>query len=113
MMIRVENTQINGKNDLEAFLVTSPYNLRYLTNFAGTTGLAVITLTNAYFVTDFRYEQAAMQAKGYTIVKNTGPIFEEVAKICTQDELKNLAFEESFVTVRDYDQLEDQSTKLL
>lgn len=109
MMIRVENLRkLMRENDLEAFLVTSPYNLRYLTNFTGTTGLAVITLTNAYFVTDFRYtEQAAMQAKGYTIVKNTGPIFEEVAKICTQDELKNLAFEESFVTVRDYDQLED------
>ena len=99
MMIRVENLRkLMRENDLEAFLVTSPYNLRYLTNFTGTTGLAVITLTNAYFVTDFRYtEQAAMQAKGYTIVKNTGPIFEEVAKICTQDELKNLAFEEILI----------------
>ena len=49
--------------------MTSPYNLRYLTNFTGTTGLAMITLDKA-FVTDFRYtEQAAEQATGFTIVK--------------------------------------------
>ena len=58
MMIRVENLRkLMRENDLEAFLVTSPYNLRYLTNFTGTTGLAVITLNNAYFITDFRYTE--------------------------------------------------------
>lgn len=108
-MIRVENLRkLLRANDLSAFLITSPYNLRYLTNFTGTTGLAVITLNKAYFVTDFRYtEQASMQAKGYQIVKSTGHIFEEVAKICQQDELATLAFEESFVTVKDYDLLEE------
>ena len=44
--------------------------MRYLTNFTGTTGLAVITLEKAFFVTDFRYtEQAAAQAQGFEIVK--------------------------------------------
>lgn len=36
------------ENNLQGFLVTSPYNLRYLTNFTGTTGLAMITLDKAF-----------------------------------------------------------------
>ena len=37
-----------NENNLQGFLVTSPYNLRYLTNFTGTTGLAMITLDKAF-----------------------------------------------------------------
>ncbi|MGX7404766.1 aminopeptidase P family N-terminal domain-containing protein, partial [Enterococcus camelliae] len=57
-MIRVEKLRSAMKKEkIDGFLVTSPYNLRYLTNFTGTTGLAVITLDKAYFVTDFRYTE--------------------------------------------------------
>lgn len=96
------------KEKIDGFLVTSPYNLRYLTNFTGTTGLAVITLDKAYFVTDFRYtEQAAKQAQGYEIVKNVGPIFDEVAKLCEKEEIQSLGFEEAFISFAQYGQLED------
>lgn len=96
------------KEKIDGFLVTSPYNLRYLTNFTGTTGLAVITLDKAYFVTDFRYtEQAAKQAQGYEIVKNVGPIFDEVAKLCQKEEIQSLGFEEAFISFAQYGQLED------
>lgn len=96
------------EKEIDAFLVTSPYNLRYLTNFTGTTGLAVITLEKAYFVTDFRYtEQAAAQCKGYEIVRNTGHIFEEVAKISRQDAFNVLAFEEDHVSFANYTLLQD------
>ena len=37
------------EENLDSFLVTSPYNLRYLTNFTGTTGLAVITLEKHFY----------------------------------------------------------------
>lgn len=108
-MSRVEKLRSAMKNEgIDGFLITSPYNLRYLTNFTGTTGLAVITLTNAYFVTDFRYtEQAAKQAQEYKIVKNTGPIFDEVAQLCQKDGIKSLGFEEAFVSFAQYSQLED------
>lgn len=73
MMARVNKLRtLMKKNDLSGFLVTSPYNLRYLTNFTGTTGLAVITLDKAFFITDFRYtEQAAEQAQGFEIIQNS------------------------------------------
>jgi Xaa-Pro aminopeptidase len=74
---------------VDALLVTNMYNVRYLANFTGTTGLVVITKENAYFVTDFRYtEQAEEQAEGFEIVKNEGLIYEEVAKIVKMIKLK-------------------------
>ncbi|MGX7417442.1 M24 family metallopeptidase [Carnobacterium gallinarum] len=93
---------------LDALLVTSPYNLRYVSNFTGTTGLSIITLNEAYFVTDFRYtEQVAEQAKGFTIVQNFGPIYDEVVKIVTDQEIEALGFEQDFVTFSTFDMLEE------
>ncbi|MDT2756417.1 aminopeptidase P family protein [Enterococcus asini] len=109
MTLRVEKLRdLMKKEIVDGFLITSPYNLRYLTNFTGTTGLAVITMDKAFFVTDFRYtEQAAAQAQGFEIVKNSGPIFDEVAKLCEQEEINALAFEESYVSFADYTVLEE------
>ena len=108
-MLRVEKLRAAMKEEnLAAFLVTSPYNLRYLTNFTGSAGVAVITLSKAYFITDFRYtEQAAAQAKGFEIIKHQGSIFAEVAAICQREELATLAFEENHMTFAEYDGLED------
>jgi Xaa-Pro aminopeptidase len=108
-MLRVQKLREAMKKEaIDGFLVTSPYNLRYLTNFTGTTGLAVITLDKAFFVTDFRYtEQAAKQAQGYEIVQNAGPIFDEVARICHEEEINALAFEETQVSFAEYTVLED------
>ncbi|MEG0294637.1 M24 family metallopeptidase [Enterococcus sp.] len=108
-MLRVEKLRVAMKEEgLAAFLVTSPYNLRYLTNFTGSAGLAVITLNKAYFITDFRYtEQAAEQAQGFEIIKQQGSIFAEVAAICQKEELATLAFEENHLTFSEYEALED------
>ncbi|MBE6171672.1 M24 family metallopeptidase [Enterococcus mundtii] len=109
MMLRVEKLRKKMlEANLDSFLVTSPYNLRYLTNFTGTTGLAVITLEKAFFITDFRYtEQAAAQAQGFEIIKNVAPIFEEVADLTRKEGLKNLAFEERTVSFLEYSVLEE------
>ena len=108
-MLRVQKLrELMKAKEIDGFLVTSPYNLRYLTNFTGTTGLAVITLDKAFFVTDFRYtEQAASQAQGFEIVKNAGPIFDEVATLCETQQINALAFEESYVSFAEYSILEE------
>lgn len=108
MIQRVENLRsIMKEQELSSFLITNPYNLRYLTGFTGTTGVALITLTEAFFITDFRYtEQAATQCQGYKIVKNTGPIFETVADLVASEKVANLAFEESVVSFKEYANLE-------
>ena len=70
MMARVEKLrELMKENNLQGFLVTSPYNLRYLTNFTGTTGLAMITLDKAFCNGFSLYGTSAEQATGFTIVK--------------------------------------------
>ncbi|WP_124058059.1 aminopeptidase P family protein [Vaginisenegalia massiliensis] len=88
---------------IEALLVTDLLNLRYLANFTGTTGVAVITQTEAYFITDFRYmQQASHQAVGYTIRENKQPIFAEVADLISELDLKTIAIEADHMTVSTY-----------
>lgn len=108
-MERVKNVQ-NKLADfgIDALLVTNMYNVRYLANFTGTTGLVVITKEKAYFVTDFRYtEQAAEQAKGFEIVKNEGLIFEEVARIVKEDGINKIGFEEENITFSTYKTIDE------
>lgn len=84
---------------VEAILITSPYNRRYIANFTGTSGVALITEDEAFFITDFRYiEQAKRQAVGFEIVQHKGPIPAEVARICKEKGIKNLGFEENDIT---------------
>lgn len=100
-----EQLKING---IDALLVTNIYNLRYLTNFTGSTGLALITKDNAYFVTDFRYtQQAAEEAVGFEIVKNEGLIYKEVARLVEEDQIKKLGFEETDISYAIYKQLDE------
>lgn len=106
-MSRVKAIQTElKKQELDALLVTSPFNLRYVSNFTGSTGLGVITHDKAYFVTDFRYtEQAAEQAEGYEIIQNTGPIFDEVKALVEKESISNLGFETNFMTFSNYELL--------
>jgi Xaa-Pro aminopeptidase len=57
------------ERELDALLVSDPFNLRYLTGFTGTNGLAVIGAGPdgpRVFITDFRYvERAAAEVEGF------------------------------------------------
>jgi Xaa-Pro aminopeptidase len=51
---------------LDALVVTSPQNIRYLTNHAGSAGVVVLTREAVHLLVDFRYEEAvrALQESG-------------------------------------------------
>lgn len=103
-MSRIETIQQKlVENQMDAVLITSPYNLRYASNFTGSTGLAVITKEQAFFVTDFRYtEQASEQAKGFEVIQNTGPIFDVVSELISEHKIEKIGFEENHVTFATY-----------
>jgi Xaa-Pro aminopeptidase len=52
--------KIQAEN-LDAFIVTHLPNLFYLTNFAGTAGIAVVTADRLYLIVDFRYKGAVTE----------------------------------------------------
>jgi Xaa-Pro aminopeptidase len=49
---------------LDALIVTALPNVLYLTNFTGSTAIAVLTAGGVYFITDFRYVTALADARG-------------------------------------------------
>src|SRR5690625_2520322 len=91
------------EHEIDALLVTNPFNRRYITNFTGTAGVALITSSEAFFITDFRYtNQAKEQAKDYTIVEHQGPMEEKLSNLIAQLNIKRLGFEETNVTYAQY-----------
>lgn len=88
---------------VDAVLITSPYNRRYMSNFTGTSGVVLITGEDAYFITDFRYtEQASKQCVGFKIIEHKGSINQEIARLCKEKGVHKLGFEENHVTFSQY-----------
>ena len=92
------------EKELDALLVTNPYNRRYITGFTGTAGVAIISKEDAVFITDFRYtEQAAKQVSGFRIVKHEKTIIEEVAEQVKSMNIQTLGFEKDDVSFGMYE----------
>lgn len=109
MRKRIEKLRaLMEKEVIDAYLVTSPANLRYLTNFTGTAGVAFITLDKAFFITDFRYtEQASEQVQGMTILQHQGDIVGEIIKLMESEGINVLGFEDAFMTYAEYSVFEE------
>lgn len=61
------------ERELDAALISSPQNRRYLSGFTGSAGTLLITPDDAIIATDFRYyEQSAAQAPDYRLHKTVG-----------------------------------------
>jgi len=66
---------------IDAFLVTNPPHLRYVSNFSGSSGIGFITKTLTVLITDGRYTtQARRQAKGWSVRIAPDSLFEELGK---------------------------------
>ena len=87
------------EEELDAILVSSPENRRYMSGFTGSAGWLLISRDDATLATDFRYvEQAGNQAPDYGILRvqrGLGWFPEWTA----QHEVKRIGFESQDVTV--------------
>ena len=95
---------------LDALLVTSPFNRKYLSGFTGTSGYLLITMNKAILVTDFRYiDQANEQAQEYEIVQHKAAILDEVGAQIHRLNLHKIGFEKQFVSYSLYEGLKKLS----
>ncbi|MFP3321573.1 aminopeptidase P family protein [Planococcus sp. SIMBA_160] len=102
------------KRELDSLLVTNPYNLRFITGFTGTAGLALITPNDAWFITDFRYtEQAGEQVKEFKVVQAQKGLLDEVARIAQEAVVERLAFEQDYMTFATYSQYQEKLSAIL
>lgn len=92
------------EQNVDAILITNPYNRRYISGFTGSSGVAIVSQTKSVFITDFRYtEQAAEQAKGFEIVEHKRGIELEVNNQCKELGIKMIGFEKNDVTFAGYE----------
>ncbi|MFP7493662.1 Xaa-Pro peptidase family protein [Terribacillus saccharophilus] len=96
------------KKNLDALIVTSAQNRRYISGFTGSAGLLVITKTKQKFITDFRYmEQAAEQVLGFEIIEHKQSIVQEAAAQLLKEGAQQVGFEHEDVTFALYQQFQD------
>lgn len=104
MQKRIEKLRgILEEKNIEAFIILSPFNRRYMTQFTGTSGAVLITSSEALFITDFRYmDQANEQISGYTIIEHKASLEEAITKELQRLQVKRLGFEQDQVTYAAY-----------
>lgn len=89
--------------NIDGLLLTSPVNLRYMTGFTGTAGLAVVSKDRAAFITDFRYmDQASEQIEGFEIAQHTGNLIEKAVEVMKDMKIKSIGFEQDQMTYGTY-----------
>lgn len=102
---------------LPALLVTHPPNIFYLSGFTGSSARLLLTAREALLYTDFRYlEQAEQEAPCFEIVKlksDAEPnLFQLVVSTVKSQGLSALAVEESALTLREYNRLQENGAGL-
>ncbi|MCS6861920.1 MAG: Xaa-Pro peptidase family protein [Abditibacteriales bacterium] len=93
----------------DAFLCSGLSNVRYLTGYTGSAGMALISADGAWFFTDFRYQtQAKEQVRGYDILIAKGGLSDKAAQVARKKKLKRVAFEAAHVTVAAHEAMAKQ-----
>ncbi|GEK59357.1 aminopeptidase P family protein [Marinococcus halophilus] len=95
---------------LDALVIQSPYNRRYVSGFTGSAGTLIITKKSAHLITDFRYvEQANDEALDFDVIEQKGSAWDTVEEIAQSEDVSSVGFEKQHVT---YAQFEDMREKL-
>jgi Xaa-Pro aminopeptidase len=106
---RLERLQaeIDG-GQLDALLLGSPVELRYMTGYTGSNGLAIVGPQTRAFLTDFRYlEQAAVEVDpSYDRRQAQSELLSGLAEVLPQGQTR-LGFDDRDITVRQYGRLEE------
>lgn len=91
---------------LDAFLVTKPENIRYLSGFTGgEDGKLLILEDEQYIITDTRYsEQVKIEAPHFNLVLDKFPYLEALSKV--KRSFKSLGIESLHLTYHEYKKIE-------
>jgi Xaa-Pro aminopeptidase len=93
---------------IDALLVSSPANLRYLTGYAGSNGLLLVTPADSHFFTDPRYAIVASQEITCKVHVEKKALLVGAAGVIKRKRLKKIGFEASWLRFDDYTKLKDE-----
>ncbi|WP_219836426.1 Xaa-Pro peptidase family protein [Paenibacillus sp. R14(2021)] len=88
---------------VDAILVTHAVNRRYISGFTGSSGVLLVTQSDSWLLTDFRYmTQAPQQAVDFTVVEHAARWIDTVKELAASAGVKKLAFEQEQVVFSEY-----------
>ncbi|MEX2196465.1 MAG: Xaa-Pro peptidase family protein [Thermoleophilaceae bacterium] len=94
--------QALAERELDALVVTTTTNVRWLTGFTGSNGVAVVGAGQRDFITDFRYtDQAAAQVEGFDRIQGERSLVDDAAKRLSG----RVGFEDAHLSVRTHGKL--------
>jgi Xaa-Pro aminopeptidase len=91
---------------VDALLVSSPANVRYLTGYAGSNGILLVTTADAHFFTDPRYALEVSQKITCKVHVEKKPLLAGATAVIKRKRLKKIGFESSWLRYEDYAKLE-------
>ena len=102
--LKLDKLREKLKNEgLDAILISSPENRRYMSGFTGSAGYLMISQTDAVLATDFRYvEQAGQQAPDFR-VQRTAAGLSWFPEWTAEQGVKSVGFESTDMTVSQHE----------
>ncbi len=102
---RVEKLRaILAEEHVDALLVTSAINRRYLSGFTGSSGALLITADRAILFSDFRYRtQAPQEAAAFEFREHGAQLVDAIKQATDELKIQRLAFEAHEMNVTTYD----------
>mgnify|MGYP002406609692 FL=1 len=106
MMTKVEKLAAALPQEVDGAIITSPHNRRYLTGFPSSAGLVLVTKQTAYFLTDFRYIEAAKRVVLDMECVEYKKRAETLRQLIKRHGLSSIAVEDEGLTRYDFSQLD-------
>ncbi len=105
---------------IEAFLVSNPENRYYLSgfperdlSFTESSGMLLITLSDNFLITDFRYREAAeKEAPLFEIKIYEKSIVETISTLLAETDTRSLAVERNYITVGFFEDFKEQLNRV-
>lgn len=106
-MIKIDKVrELIDSENIDALLVMSDYNRRYLSGFTGSSGAVIITKDEKYLISDFRYDaQAREQAQDFEFVLQKKGLLDFLIEFLEEKNLKAIGFEGAHVNYNTYSRL--------
>lgn len=97
-----------SEKNIDGAFIFSDTNRNYLSGFKGDESYILVTLNEAFFITDSRYtEQAKNEVNGFEVKEYKNSIIDFVKDLAASLNIKSLGIEENFMTVKMYKEIKD------
>lgn len=109
-MIKFDKVQqLIERENLDALLVMSSYNRRYLSSFTGSSGALIITKDSKFLMSDFRYKaQGTEQAEDFEFVLQETGLLDSIISFMKSKNIKRIGFEGEHVNYNTYSKIKEE-----